>query len=474
MIALNYIKLGIWSMIHYFYPSEVVLNIIVNNIKKSGPFLIKLVQWTLPKIENMYDINPNNKEYGWFFKFEELYENCDFHSLEYTKKVFQREFKEDLNDKYNSIEEIASGSIGQVYKIIDKKGNEYAMKILHPNVHSQVELFRILFCIIYYLKPLRSFINYYFPINLETFISDFQMQTNLINEANNNLKFSKVYEDNPYIIIPKIYQISKDIIIMSYEDGEVFDKLDISEYTSYKIISLLKLFNKNNEAIFNFVHSDLHKGNWKVRINDKDKQDIQLIIYDFGFCWELPKYIYNNLKLINRIFVDMVVTTDIEHNISKLVEAVDIFCENRFQPTLIRGEIDKLYNEGKLKLTDPIFFIRLILNITRKSNESMDSFILQCIILHNQMDRIYHQFFESNLSNEYGDEYNAKYIYFKSLGDLINISETYKIFPEYREYIKNELEEESEIRSLKRDTLFIYYKKLDNIPLLKKLSLQID
>ena len=139
MIALNYIKLGIWSMIHYFYPSEVVLNIIVNNIKKSGPFLIKLVQWTLPKIENMYDINPNNKEYGWFFKFEELYENCDFHSLEYTKKVFQREFKEDLNDKYNSIEEIASGSIGQVYKIIDKKGNEYAMKILHPNVHSQVE-----------------------------------------------------------------------------------------------------------------------------------------------------------------------------------------------------------------------------------------------------------------------------------------------------------------------------------------------
>ena len=108
-------------MIHYFYPSEVVLNIIVNNIKKSGPFLIKLVQWTLPKIENMYDINPNNKEYGWFFKFEELYENCDFHSLEYTKKVFQREFKEDLNDKYNSIEEIASGSIGQVYKIIDKK-----------------------------------------------------------------------------------------------------------------------------------------------------------------------------------------------------------------------------------------------------------------------------------------------------------------------------------------------------------------
>ena len=236
----------------------------------------------------------------------------------------------------------------------------------------------------------------------------------------------------------------------------------------------IKLFNKNNEAIFNFVHSDLHKGNWKVRINDKDKQDIQLIIYDFGFCWELPKYIYNNLKLINRIFVDMVVTTDIEHNISKLVEAVDIFCENRFQPTLIRGEIDKLYNEGKLKLTDPIFFIRLILNITRKSNESMDSFILQCIILHNQMDRIYHQFFESNLSNEYGDEYNAKYIYFKSLGDLINISETYKIFPEYREYIKNELEEESEIRSLKRDTLFIYDKKLDNIPLLKKLSLQID
>ena len=30
--------------------------IIINNIKKSGPVLIKLIQWTLPKIEFMSSI----------------------------------------------------------------------------------------------------------------------------------------------------------------------------------------------------------------------------------------------------------------------------------------------------------------------------------------------------------------------------------------------------------------------------------
>ena len=60
------------------------------------------------------------------------------------------------------------------------------------------------------------------------------MQTNLINEANNILRFSKIYEGNDYIIIPELYKVSKEIIIMSFEEGEVYNKSSISEYTSIK------------------------------------------------------------------------------------------------------------------------------------------------------------------------------------------------------------------------------------------------
>ena len=35
----------------------------------------------------------------------------------------------------------------------------------------------------------------------------------------------------------------------------------------------------------NFIHGDLHKKNWKVRINDDG--EYKIILYDFGLCWKL-------------------------------------------------------------------------------------------------------------------------------------------------------------------------------------------
>lgn len=473
MIVLNYLKLGIWSMIYYFRPSDIISEIIVNTIKKSGPFLIKLVQWTLPKIEHLYEIDTRDKENEWFFKFEELYEDCDFHSLKYTKQKFKKEFNIHFETKYNEIEEVASGSIGQVYRIRDKKGDEYAMKILHPNVHSQVNFFKVLFCIVNLIRPLRRYIQYYFPINLYTFILDFQMQTDLINEANNLLKFSKMYERNNHIIIPELYQVSKEIIIMSFEEGEVYNKSSTSDYTSYKIISLLKLFNKNNEAIHNFIHSDLHKKNWKVR---RDKNDVKLVIYDFGFCWELPTIIRDNLKLMNNIFLDMIIKDKSqcqEKTIQSLVEIADIFCEGKFPLDLIQQEVKIHYEKNEMRTDEPIFFIKLLLSITRRGKETVNSFILQCIILHTQMDQLYTNIFDTNFMED-DKGYNEKYTYFKYFGDLINFAETNHIFEDYISYLQEEIKENQKKRNIKRDQLFIYDKRLDEIPLLKDLCIHED
>ena len=74
---------------------------------------------------------------------------------------------------------------------------------------------------------------------------------------------------------------------MDYEKGNTYNYSENSSYMNWKIVSLLKLFSKNNEAIFNFMHGDLHKGNWKFR---KENKDIKLIIYDFDFV-EIPKMI---------------------------------------------------------------------------------------------------------------------------------------------------------------------------------------
>ena len=473
MIVLNYLKLGIWSMIYYIYPSDIISEVIVNTIKKSGPLPIKLVQWTLPKIEHLYKIDYNNKDHEWFFRLEELYENCNFHSLDYTKKKFKSEFNVDFDSKYTEIREIASGSIGQVYYIKDKKNNEYAMKILHPYVNSQVIFFKVFFCILNYITPLKRYINYYFPIDLYTFIHDFEIQTNLINEANNLLRFSKIYEKNDYIIIPELFQVSKEILIMSYEEGEVFNRNSISEYTSCKIVTLLKLFNKNNEIIQHFIHSDLHKKNWKYRI---DQKKIKLVIYDFGFCWELPKTIRDNLELMNNTFLDMLVcngSKELNNTVESLVKIGDIFCEGQFPLEVIREEIKKIYENDTIRPDEPIFFVILILNITRREKGIVNSFILQCIILHTQMDQLYTSIFDSNFIEDDKD-YNERYTYFKYFGDIINYAETYHIFEEYILHLNKCIDEHKKKTEIKRNQLFIYDKKLDKYPLLKKLCIQND
>ena len=69
-----------------------------------------------------------------------FYENCPYHSDEYTKKIFKNNFKYDISDKYE-FSRIASGSIAQVYKIKDIRNNkEYAMKVVHPDVRKQIKI----------------------------------------------------------------------------------------------------------------------------------------------------------------------------------------------------------------------------------------------------------------------------------------------------------------------------------------------
>ena len=86
---INYTKLLLWTSIYYFQKnkSEIVFKVIVKNIKESGCITIKLVQWLLPKIEVIYDIKPENPDHKWFYDLEEVYENCDYHDIKYTKEI---------------------------------------------------------------------------------------------------------------------------------------------------------------------------------------------------------------------------------------------------------------------------------------------------------------------------------------------------------------------------------------------------
>ena len=247
-------------------------------INRNGCILIKIVQWLNTNLE-LIEVNNSKTLYDIFSSF---YEDCEIHNLNYTKKLFIKEFKEDFDEviELDNLYDIKSGSIAQVYKgyYNDKM---VAIKVVHPDIKYQL-IFPILYIKLYkFLVNNLFFLKKYDTIFIfDSFFENLKNQTVMLNEYNNMKYFYDVYKDNEYILIPEPLHATKNILIMEFIDGIKFDTMNISLIQKYKIVNLLNLFLKDNYFFQDFYHSDLHESNWKViKIGDFYK----LVIYDFGY-----------------------------------------------------------------------------------------------------------------------------------------------------------------------------------------------
>lgn len=450
----NYLKLSIWSLIYSQSRSDVILKVIKKNIDDSGCVAIKFMQWILPKIEVIYSIDKKEKGNEWFYEFEEFYENCKTHSLKMTEDIYQKEFNHSIYDDFIIDELVASGSIGQVYKVHNKKNEYFALKVIHPNMIHQINFLYFIVRMLYFIPFIRDYINYYLPISLLDFIVDFKLQTNLINEGNNCLRFQKEYENNSCIIIPEVYKVSRNILIMSYEEGTKFDDSDSTDYIKSQVQLLLKLFIKHNQHFF-FMHGDLHKGNWKLRENGK------IVIYDFGYCWKVPDFLHQSLQKIDKAFMDV---DDDKKIVESFTEAIYLFSGRKVDRELIRKEIHILSRD--LSCQDTTFLFKLLINCLRKNNIVLDSYVIQSLILHNQMES---NLIRYNITIEGTEKpgYISYTYYRKQIHDIICFCETRDIFPEYRKLIEKEYEEEDIVLN----ELFETSQGYDTIPGLKELAI---
>ena len=433
IFLLNYIKLFLWSSIYYFQndKSEIIEDIIVKNIKDCGCIAIKFSQWILPKVESIYEIDYENGEHTWFKKLETLYDNCNEHPIEYTKQLYSNEFNTNIEKDYEIIKLIASGSIGQVYKVKSKIDNQYyALKCLHPDLNKHILFFNIIIWMLYNTPIVNRYIKYYLPIKLNDFIKDFKTQTDLINEGNNCLKFYDYYRENDKVIIPTVSRVSSNILIMSYEDGIKHDDKQISNYNRNKIFILMKLFIKNNEHILNFTHGDLHKGNWCVRLEDnKGNKDIKIVIYDFGFCWYIPESLIDHLIGIDNTFFKAN-----DETIDDFAYYSHILINRVCSKEKILIEMKNIKEETDLSYDDPIFLFKLIINTMRNNSLLIDSYVIQSLIVHNQLCKDIKKYdYTLNGTGHSGRhiEGQVREFYQKRILDIKNYCDTYNIFQEY-------------------------------------------
>ena len=247
--------------------------------KRCGPLAIKLLQCI---VMGGHEEKNLIKTHELDFVLEDYY----VHSLEETMKV-------DTFNDYILGDVVGSGSIGQVYKAFSKKRKEYvAIKVKHPGTDKLVqETVSAVKLVCYIFKC----INKFHYIMME-YINNIHLQIDYIQEAKNTIKLNELYKNERCIIIPEIINYSDNFIIMSYHEGKSFKCISPREQLLASMY--VNFFYMESLIIHDFLHADLHFGNWKVI---GEGNELQVLIYDCGIVCSTGDLSINQ-EIMNNIF----------------------------------------------------------------------------------------------------------------------------------------------------------------------------
>jgi len=323
----------------------------VEKLKKftlnSGPIAIKFIQF-MASNEALFSSNISSQ-------ISDVFENCTIHDVKYTEDAYMKDFGKDIHTDYNFDGTVHSGSIGQVYRAYSKVRETYvAIKVKHPKIDNEVKKF--IQCLSVSISIIKLFYNIPYVYLILEFIHNIQMQLNFEQEANNMKKLKKCYEDTPCIVIPDVFEVSSQIIIMSFHEG-----LNINYIKDKKIklkISLyLNLFVTSSILLHNFLHCDLHCGNWKVDISSKDNP--KLIIYDCGIFAETDN-ISKNKNIIGYL---------LDSNFSELIK----MCSDQSDEIArLQDDIKKIESDKKMDASKKLnMFLKIILESSIKADYSI-------------------------------------------------------------------------------------------------------
>ena len=353
--------------VKYNIYNDKLIKVFLKNIYKCGVIPVKMVQWVLPY---MKIINIDNKI---IHILENTYENCPIHDINYTRQVFKQDYYYNMDEDYDIINIIGSGSIAQVYKIKNKKSEKlYAMKVKHPNANKDFKTIK------YYL----------------------------------NMKFNELYENNNLYKIPKLYKFSNNIIIMDYIPGKSLDTLKDNNIEHYKYHLYIYIFIQNNLFMNDFNHGDLHNYNWKITDDNK------IVIYDFGLCWTL-----NSNKIIDTINI----LNDGFYNKNNHLIYKAFYNYIRFSSDIDEKYIKEYFHNIPEQIGRFIDFSNHVFNFCLKYNVKLNIKILYMIISYQNILITFMENFISDEENDYHEVYKEEY----------NICDYHNILPEYKLFLIN-------------------------------------
>lgn len=362
--------------------------------------------------------------------FRDIFDNCPAHDFEYTKQIFKEDFGESLHSyvDIDSMHLFASGSIGQVYKCKKlSNGEDIALKVKHPNINNDLYYFNSLIGLLKLIQKIPYFKRKFkLLFNFDEFRNHLVNQSDFSIEAKHCEKFYEDYEDNKFIIIPKVIKYTNRILISTFEDG--IDFSDVSNYNKSQIILNFICFNYNSALIKNYIHGDLHIKNWKIReitdVSEKDNNNKKygVIVYDFGLCFNTSDVFFNRklLQSVEKLKID---------SSNDLLEVIEKSIDKKFSNNSLvklNSLINKYTNEG----IDFTFLAEGVLNIVYEEQvKSVKNDVVNILI--------FLSFIQNFIVENVDVSVNGDICFIKNQINLISFCKVNNIYQELRNYMEN-------------------------------------
>ena len=310
-------------------------------LEELGPTFIKLGQ--------LLSIRPDLVPPEYIKELEHLQDQVAPESPNKIMAQLEHELGDRVDNIFGSFDErpIAAGSIAQIHRAVTRDGLHVAVKVRRPGI---VEVIRAECEILQDIAGvLGSTLFGHESIDLEEMVGDFteavSKETDLANERRNQLRFLRLFAEDPAVHIPKVYEdyCTAAVLTMEYIDGiKSTNKQAIAEggLDCRLLAQRGAQFVLKQMFEFGFFHTDPHPGNFFLLPGNV------LAPIDFG---QVARLSVQDRRFFNEIVLS-IVDRDAAH-IVRCLERDDMLAE-RTDVHKLTADIEQLvdtYHDFRLK-----------------------------------------------------------------------------------------------------------------------------
>ena len=221
--------------------------------------------------------------------------------------VIEEELGKPIDQIFSYVESkaTAAASLGQVHKaVLVSTGEAVAVKVQRPNIDQLVRM--DLSSLKFVIRVITRFVNTGNLIDLKGVYREFERtvyeEIDFVTEAANCKRFKEMFQDDPTIYIPEVYEdyTTRRLLVLEWIDG-----IKINDYTALEAagIDRLEVANRTVQAYFHqffdegFFHADPHPGNIFVKPGTPGNGPI-IEFVDFGMVGSITSAMKKSMRAL--------------------------------------------------------------------------------------------------------------------------------------------------------------------------------